>query len=72
MYTRFAAAGPLDSATGADYRLKVLERGGSVDGTEIEPTDVLDGPAASIRAHDVLWFGIRHGKPSLPKHGTRT
>ena len=32
MYTRFAAAGPLDTATGADYRHKVLERGGTVDG----------------------------------------
>ena len=35
MYTRFAAAGPLDAATGADYRRKVLERGGSVDGSEM-------------------------------------
>jgi thimet oligopeptidase len=32
MYTRFALSGPLDAATGAEYRRKVLERGGSVDG----------------------------------------
>ena len=31
LYTRFEAAGPLDQATGADYRRIVLERGGSVD-----------------------------------------
>jgi len=32
MFTRFEEAGLLDRATGADYRAKVLERGGSVDG----------------------------------------
>jgi Zn-dependent oligopeptidase len=32
MFTRFEAAGVLDAATGADYRRKILERGGSVDG----------------------------------------
>lgn len=31
LYTRFEAAGPLDPATGAQYRRTVLERGGSVD-----------------------------------------
>ncbi len=32
MYTRFEAAGPLHRPTGLDFRRKVLERGGSVDG----------------------------------------
>ncbi|MGI8925396.1 MAG: M3 family metallopeptidase [Tepidiformaceae bacterium] len=32
MFTRFEAAGLLDSATGAEYRRTVLERGGSADG----------------------------------------
>ena len=32
MFTRFEAAGVLDPATGRDYRKKMLERGGSVDG----------------------------------------
>ncbi len=32
MFTRFEAAGVLDRATGLDYRRKILERGGSVDG----------------------------------------
>jgi thimet oligopeptidase len=32
MFTRFESAGVLDAATGADYRRKILERGGSVDG----------------------------------------
>lgn len=32
MFTRFEKAGVLDSATGLDYRRKILERGGSVDG----------------------------------------
>ena len=31
LYTRFEAAGPLDAATGAQYRRTILERGGSVD-----------------------------------------
>jgi len=35
MYTRFEAAGPLDPALGVEYRAKVLERGGSVDGDEL-------------------------------------
>ncbi len=35
MYTRFEQSGPLDSATGAEYRRTVLERGGSVDGDEL-------------------------------------
>ncbi|MBI2766107.1 MAG: Zn-dependent oligopeptidase [Chloroflexi bacterium] len=35
MYTRFEAAGPLDAATGAQYRKTVLERGGAVDGDEL-------------------------------------
>jgi thimet oligopeptidase len=32
MFTRFEHAGVLDTATGLDYRRKILERGGSVDG----------------------------------------
>jgi thimet oligopeptidase len=32
MWTRFERAGVLDRATGLDYRQKILERGGSVDG----------------------------------------
>jgi thimet oligopeptidase len=32
MWTRFEAAGVLDRATGLEYRTKILERGGSVDG----------------------------------------
>lgn len=32
MFTRFEAAGPLDQTLGLEYRAKVLERGGSVDG----------------------------------------
>jgi thimet oligopeptidase len=32
MYTRFEGTGPLDEATGLEYRAKVLARGGSVDG----------------------------------------
>jgi thimet oligopeptidase len=32
MFTRFEAAGLFDRATGLDYRQKILERGGSVDG----------------------------------------
>jgi thimet oligopeptidase len=32
MWTRFEQAGVLDGATGLDYRRKVLERGGTVDG----------------------------------------
>jgi Zn-dependent oligopeptidase len=32
MYTRFEAAGPLDTGTGAAYRRAVLGRGGTVDG----------------------------------------
>ncbi len=35
MFTRFEAAGLLDPATGRDYRRKILERGGSVDGDEL-------------------------------------
>ncbi|HKS90524.1 MAG TPA: M3 family metallopeptidase [Tepidiformaceae bacterium] len=35
MYTRFEAAGPLDTETGARYRTRILERGGSVDGDEL-------------------------------------
>jgi len=35
MYTRFEAAGPLDPATGSQYRRAVLERGGTVDGDEL-------------------------------------
>lgn len=35
MFTRFEAAGLLDSATGADYRATILERGGSVDGGDM-------------------------------------
>lgn len=35
MYTRFEAAGPLDTETGARYRASILERGGSVDGDEL-------------------------------------
>jgi thimet oligopeptidase len=35
MYTRFEAAGPLDPGLGAEYREKVLERGGSVDGDDL-------------------------------------
>ncbi len=32
MFTRFEAVGLFDRATGLDYRAKILERGGSVDG----------------------------------------
>jgi thimet oligopeptidase len=32
MFTRFEQAGVFDRAIGLDYRRKVLERGGSVDG----------------------------------------
>jgi thimet oligopeptidase len=32
MFTRFEAAGPMDAATGLEYRAVVLARGGSVDG----------------------------------------
>ena len=32
MFTRFEKEGPLNAAIGRDYRSKVLERGGSVDG----------------------------------------
>jgi thimet oligopeptidase len=35
MFTRFEAAGVLDRETGRDYRRKILERGGSVDGDEL-------------------------------------
>jgi thimet oligopeptidase len=35
MYTRFEAAGPLDVALGLEYRRRVLERGGAVDGDEL-------------------------------------
>ena len=35
MFTRFEAAGLLDRGTGLDYRRKILERGGSVDGDEL-------------------------------------
>jgi thimet oligopeptidase len=32
MFTRFEAAGPLNQSLGLEYRRKVLERGGSIDG----------------------------------------
>jgi thimet oligopeptidase len=35
MFTRFEGAGVLDRDTGRDYRRKILERGGSVDGDEL-------------------------------------
>ncbi|MDP9238593.1 MAG: Zn-dependent oligopeptidase [Chloroflexota bacterium] len=35
MFTRFERAGLLDAETGRDYRRKILERGGSVDGDEL-------------------------------------
>ncbi len=35
MFTRFEAAGLLDPDTGRDYRQKILERGGAVDGDEL-------------------------------------
>ena len=35
MWTRFERAGVLDRATGLDYRQKILERGGSVDGDQL-------------------------------------
>jgi thimet oligopeptidase len=35
MFTRFESAGVLDGATGLDYRRKILERGGSVDGDQL-------------------------------------
>ena len=35
MFTRFEGSGLLDRATGLDYRHKILERGGSVDGDEL-------------------------------------
>jgi thimet oligopeptidase len=35
MFVRFEAAGPLDSDLGLEYRRKVLEPGGSVDGDEL-------------------------------------
>jgi thimet oligopeptidase len=35
MFTRFEATGLLDRATGLDYRRKILERGGTVDGDEL-------------------------------------
>jgi thimet oligopeptidase len=35
MFTRFESAGVLDATTGLDYRRKILERGGSVDGDEL-------------------------------------
>jgi Zn-dependent oligopeptidase len=35
MFTRFESAGVLDTATGLEYRQKILERGGSVDGDEL-------------------------------------
>jgi thimet oligopeptidase len=35
MFTRFEAEGVLDRATGLEYRRKILERGGSVDGDEL-------------------------------------
>jgi thimet oligopeptidase len=35
MFTRFESAGLLDRAIGLDYRRKILERGGTVDGDEL-------------------------------------
>jgi thimet oligopeptidase len=35
MFTRFEGAGLLDRATGLDYRRKILEPGGSIDGDEL-------------------------------------
>jgi thimet oligopeptidase len=35
MYTRFEAAGALDPTVGAEYRTKILERGGTADGDEL-------------------------------------
>jgi len=35
MFTRFEAAGPLNPALGREYRERILERGGSVDGAEL-------------------------------------
>lgn len=35
MFTRFEAAGVLDGNTGSEYRRKILERGGTVDGDEL-------------------------------------
>ena len=35
MFTRFETAGLLDEATGLEYRRKILERGGTVDGDEM-------------------------------------
>jgi len=35
MYTRFEATSPLDAKIGAEYRQRVLERGGAVDGDEL-------------------------------------
>ena len=35
MFTRFEAAGPLNPALGREYRQRILERGGSVDGIEL-------------------------------------
>jgi thimet oligopeptidase len=32
MFTRFEATNPMDTAIGLEYRRKILERGGSVDG----------------------------------------
>lgn len=35
MYTRFEATSPLDTATGMHYRKTILERGGTVDGSQL-------------------------------------
>ena len=35
MYTKFEAAGPMDTATGLHYRRTILERGGTVDGSQL-------------------------------------
>jgi thimet oligopeptidase len=35
MFTRYESAGVFDGATGLDYRHKILEPGGSIDGDQL-------------------------------------
>jgi thimet oligopeptidase len=53
MFTRFEQNGVLDRATGLDYRRKILERGGSVDGDVLVRDFLGRDPNSDAFFHDI-------------------